>query len=448
MTMTADIAKVHDIQWYSEVPRSIWKQTAFGLLLIAVTFGGFGTWAATAPLASAIIAQGSFVATGQNKIIQHLEGGIIKEILVNEGDHVSLGQPLIKLDETAAQTNARQLFLKMARLEAMSARLNAEVQGSGKIQFPSIILDNRYDPEVSPILESQALNFSAAESKRDSDIALFDQNKKAMEFRNAGINEQAASMRRQLEFLREEYLGKKRLLDQGLIRGTEVKAIQRAMADAEGQIGKMVAEIAENHEEIVRFEQQITQTKDAYRQAALQELQSMEAELDAVREQSREAENVLRRVTINAPVPGTIIRMYYHTPGGVIESGKAILEILPSDVPLVIEAQVPRVDIDNVKVGQKASIRLTALNRRTTPVLEGEVYYVSADALAEMQGPVPKEVYLARVRLPASELAKVHGFSPTPGMPAEIMVQEHPRTFFSYLTKPIADSMARAFMEQ
>ena len=446
--MTADIAKVHDIQWYSEVPRSIWKQTAFGLLLIAVTFGGFGTWAATAPLASAIIAQGSFVATGQNKIIQHLEGGIIKEILVNEGDHVSLGQPLIKLDETAAQTNARQLFLKMARLEAMSARLNAEVQGSGKIQFPSIILDNRYDPEVSPILESQALNFSAAESKRDSDIALFDQNKKAMEFRNAGINEQAASMRRQLEFLREEYLGKKRLLDQGLIRGTEVKAIQRAMADAEGQIGKMVAEIAENHEEIVRFEQQITQTKDAYRQAALQELQSMEAELDAVREQSREAENVLRRVTINAPVHGTIIRMYYHTPGGVIESGKAILEILPSDVPLVIEAQVPRIDIDNVKVGQKASIRLTALNRRTTPVLEGEVYYVSADALAEMQGPVPKEVYLARVRLPASELAKVHGFSPTPGMPAEIMVQEHPRTFFSYLTKPIADSMARAFMEQ
>lgn len=210
----------------------------------------------------------------------------------------------------------------------------------------------------------------------------------------------------------------------------------------------MVAEVSENREQIVRFEQQITQTKDAYRQAALQELQSLEAELDAVREQSREAENVLRRVTINAPVPGTIIRMYYHTAGGVIESGKAILEILPSDVPLVIEAQVPRTDIDNVKVGQKASIRLIALNRRTTPVLEGEVYYVSADALPEMSGPTPKEVYLARVRLPASELARVHGFQPTPGMPAEILVQTQSRTFFSYLTKPIADSMARAFMEQ
>lgn len=446
--MTTDIAKVHDIEWYSEVPRSIWKQTAVGLLLITVAFGGFGTWASTAPLASAIIAQGSFVATGQNKIVQHLEGGIIKEILVSEGDHVNLDQPLIKLDETAAQTNERQLFLRKARLEAISARLNAEVQGSPSIQFPAIVLDNRYDPEITPIMESQQLNFEAAERKRDSEIALFDQNKKAMEFRNEGIDEQISSVRRQLQFLKEEYLGKQKLLDQGLIRGTEVKAIQRAMADADGQIGKMVAEVSENREQIVRFEQQITQTKDAYRQAALQELQSLEAELDAVREQSREAENVLRRVTINAPVPGTIIRMYYHTAGGVIESGKAILEILPSDVPLVIEAQVPRTDIDNVKVGQKASIRLIALNRRTTPVLEGEVYYVSADALPEMSGPTPKEVYLARVRLPASELARVHGFQPTPGMPAEILVQTQSRTFFSYLTKPIADSMARAFMEQ
>ncbi|RWM93093.1 MAG: HlyD family type I secretion periplasmic adaptor subunit [Mesorhizobium sp.] len=446
--MTTDIAKVHDIEWYSEVPRSIWKQTAFGALLITVAFGGFGTWAFTAPLASAIIAQGSFVATGQNKIVQHLEGGIIKEILVNEGDHVSLDQPLIKLDETAAQTNERQLFLRKARLEAIAARLNAEVHGSGKIRFPAIILDNRFDPEVSPIMESQQANFEAAERKRDSDIALFDQNKKAMEFRNEGIEEQISSVRRQLQFLKEEYQGKQRLLEQGLIRGTEVKAIQRAMADADGQIGKMVAEVAENREQIVRFEQQITQTKDTYRQAALQELQSLEAELDAVREKSREAENVLRRVTIKAPEPGTIIRMYYHTAGGVIESGKAILEILPSDVPLVIEAQVPRTDIDNIKVGQKASIRLIALNRRTTPVLEGEVYYVSADALPEMSGPTPKEVYLARVRVPASELAKVHGFTPTPGMPAEILVATESRTFFSYLTKPIADSMARAFMEQ
>jgi HlyD family type I secretion membrane fusion protein len=132
----------------------------------------------------------------------------------------------------------------------------------------------------------------------------------------------------------------------------------------------------------------------------------------------------------------------------VIESGKAIMEILPSDVPLIIEAQIPRTEIDNVKIGQKATVRLVALNQRTTPVLNGEVYYVSADALPDASGPVAQEVYLARVNLPVSELERVPGFAPTPGMPVEILIQTVERTFFSYLAKPIKDSMARAFMER
>ena len=259
---------------------------------------------------------------------------------------------------------------------------------------------------------------------------------------------QLDAVRRQLAFLEEEYAGKKTLLDKGLIRKTEIKSIQRAMADADGQIGRLAAEISETGSQIVKLEQQIVQTEDAYRQAALDELQGLEAELDAVRQQSQEAENVLRRVTINAPVSGTIVRMHYHTSGGVIEGGKAILEILPSDVPLMIEAMIPRTEIDNVKVGQKATVRLVALNRRTTPVLQGEVYYVSADSLPDASATVAQEVYLARVRLPASELARVPGFAPTPGMPAEILVQTAERTFFSYLTKPITDTMARAFNER
>lgn len=446
--MTTDIAKVHDLEWYSEVPRSIWKQTTIGLILIAATFGGFGSWAVTAPLAAAVIAQGSFVATGQNKIVQHLEGGIIKELLVSEGDHVRLDQPLVQLDETAARANERQLFLRKARLEAIVARLNAEVGDSDTIAFPKIITDNATDPEIAPIISSQQVNLQAAQAKRDSEIGLLDRNIEGLRFRADGYKLQLDSLRRQLEFLTEEYQGKKTLLDKGLIRATEVKTVQRAMADADGQIGRMEAEISETGSQIVKFEQQISQTEEAYRQAALDEQQKLEAELDSVRQQSQEAENVLRRVSINAPVAGTIVRMYYHTSGGVIEGGKAILEILPSDVPLMIEAQVPRTEIDNVKVGQKATVRLIALNRRTTPVLEGEVYYVSADSLPDASATAGKAVYLARVRLPTSELARVPGFVPTPGMPAEVLVQTAERTFFSYITKPIRDTMARAFMER
>ncbi|MEF2551030.1 HlyD family type I secretion periplasmic adaptor subunit [Aurantimonas sp. A2-1-M11] len=442
-----DIAKVHDIQWYSEVPRSIWKQTTAGLLLLTVSFGGFSTWAFTAPLAAAVIAQGTFVATGQNKIIQHLEGGIIKDLLVSEGDHVQLEQPLLRLDETMALANERKLFLRQARLEAIVARLTAEVRGYEEIRFPAMVIDSRFDPDIAPIVESQEMNFEASRTKLANELGLIEQNIESLNFRAEGYDQQLISLRRQLVLLQEEYEGKKVLLDKGLIRGTEIKAIQRAMADADGQIGKLSSEIDEIGSQVRKHEQQMVHSRNAYAQAALDELQGIEAELDSVRESTREAGNVLRRATIHAPVSGTVVRMYYHTSGGVIESGKSIMEILPANVPLIIETQVPRNEIDNVKVGQKATVRLVALNQRTTPVLDGHVYYVSADSLPDGTDG-GREVYLARVNLPASELARVPGFAPTPGMPAEVLIQTAERTFFNYLSKPITDSMARAFMER
>lgn len=444
----SDVAKVHDIEWYSDVPRSIWKQTAFGALLLAATFGGFGTWAFTAPLAAAVIAQGSFVATGQNKIVQHLEGGIIKELLVSEGDLVKAGQPLIRLDETAALARERELFLRQVRLEAVAARITSQVRREMEVDFPTLLDKHEGDPEVLPILDSQRLIFEANETKLQSEIGLIRQNVDALRFRATGYRQQQESVQRQLVLLREEHEGKRILLDKGLLRATEVKAIERAIAESEGQLGRLTAEISEIGTQIIKAEQQIAQAENIFVEDALRELQGVEADLDMVREQAREATNVLTRATINAPVDGTVVRTHYHTTGGVIESGKGILEILPSDVPLIIEAQVPRTEIDSVRIGQKATVRLVALNQRTTPVLEGEVYYISADALTEGQAGMTQEVYLARVDLPASELARVSGFVPTPGMPAEIMIQTAERTFFSYLAKPITDSMSRAFTER
>lgn len=444
----SDVAKVHDMEWYAEVPRSIWKQTSAGLLLLAVSFGGFGTWAFTAPLAAAVIAQGSFVATGQNKIVQHLEGGIIKEIAVSEGDVVKAGQPLMALDETAALAKERQLILRRARLEMIAARLIAQIRGSESIQVPEIISERRNDPDISQIVRSQTLTFDAWRKKLSSDLQLLEQNIESFKFRAIGYQRQREAVQEQLQLLREEHEGKKTLLDKGLLRKTEIKAIQRAIAEAEGQIGRLTAEISETDTQIVKQEQQARQTEHTYRESALDELQGIEADLESVREQSREASSVLRRAIIHAPVAGTIVRLYYHTSGGVIESGKPILEILPSDVPLIIEAQVSRNEIDSVRMGQEATVRLIALNQRTTPVLNGKVYYVSADSLAEQTPTGDREVYLARVSLPARELAKVPGFAPTPGMPAEILIQTAERTFFSYITKPVTDSMARAFMEQ
>ncbi|WP_157019183.1 HlyD family type I secretion periplasmic adaptor subunit [Mesorhizobium xinjiangense] len=443
------ISKVHDAEWYSEVPRSIRGHAVAGLAIAAVAFGGFGTWASTAPLAAAVIAQGSFVATGENKIIQHLEGGIIEEILVNEGDHVKKGDPLFKLDGTAAQVQERQLFLRQARLEAIVERLRAQVEERKVLTLPPIVTDNMNDMDIRSIADSQTTAFNAEKTRIEAEIGLLRQNIESLEFRKIGFKRQKESMAEQLHFLEEELEGKMILFNKGLTRKTEVNAIQRAMADARGQIGRLGAEISETQSQIVKHQQQIDQTVTEMKDAALDELQTMEAELDTVREKSRAAQDVLRRSTINAPVAGVVVRMYYHTAGGVIETGKKILEIVPSDIPLIIETQVQRKDIDAIRAGQKATVRLIALNQRTTPVLNGDVFYVSADALAgNTVGLEQKEVYLARIELSPSELAKVRGFTPTPGMPVEVMIQTAERTFIDYLTKPIRDSMSRAFMER
>lgn len=436
-----------DHDCYADVPRSIRRHAAFGLLLLLVSFGGFGAWAFLAPLAAAVIAQGSFVATGQNNTVQHLEGGIIKDIMVAEGDNVRVGQPLIKLDETAAMANERQLMLRLARLEAINARLAAEQQLSEELVFPNFLTFQERNSEIAEILRSQRDNFQVSKRKLDSDMSLLRSNIRSLEFRAQGYQLQRESMMAQLELLRAEREDKLTLLRQGFIRRTETNAIERAIADAEGQVGRLEAEVNETNAQIEKLRQQMDQTRAAYKQAAVDELQSIEAELDAVREQSRNAENILRRSLITAPVDGTIVRMHYNTPGGVIESGKPIIEILPTEVPLIIETLVPRTDIDSVRIGQKAIVRMVALNQRTTPVLNGTVDYVSADSLPDNANGVPREVYVSRISVPASELSRIAGFSPTPGMPVEIMIQTAERTFFSYISQPIVDSMTRAFRE-
>ncbi|KFB09265.1 HlyD family type I secretion periplasmic adaptor subunit [Nitratireductor basaltis] len=434
-------------EWYAEVPRSIRKQTIVGLALMMLVGGGFGAWAGFAPLASAIIAPGSFVATGKNKIVQHLEGGVIEEILAHEGDTVREGQELIRLDETAALANVRQLELRQLRLQAMLARLKAQAHGDEVYDPPEAIVKNLADADIAAIHNSQKEIFSSALIKQTNQVRLLEENIQALTFQLQGIDAQVASMRRQQEILTDEFNSKSSLLKKGIVTRSSIRLLERAIADADGDIVQLESEGRIAQTQIAKYRMEIAQVRDAAQKAAYDEIQAVEADLDTVREQIRSARAVLGRTSIQAPVTGIVIRSYYHTSGGVIESGRAIMEILPSDEALIIEAQVPRMQIDEVRVGQAASIRLSALNQRTTPVLEGEVMYVSADAVTASATSPAKDIYIARVEIPNEQLQRVKGFAPTPGMPAEILIQTHERTFFEYLAKPITDSMARAFRE-
>ncbi|WP_170761994.1 HlyD family type I secretion periplasmic adaptor subunit [Ruegeria lacuscaerulensis] len=434
--------------WYAEVPRSINRLVVIGFFMLVICFGGFGVWSFSAPLAAAVIAQGSFVATGRNKIVQHLEGGIIEDIKVVEGQAVEEGQVLMTLDQTSAEANERELFIRKIRLQAMSERLNAEYDELQRLEFSPNLIEASDDVEVMSILDGQKISFDLSRKTLLNDIALLERNMEALKIRSSGFEAQLDSMTRRAEILQEEYETKESLFKKGLVRKGELNTIRRVQAEAEGQHARLTAEAAEISQMLLKYEEQITRTRAAYREAALDELSVIAADLESVREKARQARSVLDRAVVRAPVSGTVVRLHYHTPGGVIETGEPIAEILPADAPLIIEAQIPRTEIDSVVTGQMATVRLVALNQRTTPVLNGEVFYLSADSLIEETGGAPQEVYLARISLEPEEIDRVRGFIPTPGMPAEIMIQTEERTFAAYIAKPVTDSMSRAFREQ
>ena len=434
-------------EWYAHVPRRISRIAIFGIALMTIALGGFGTWAFRAPLASAVIAQGTFVATGQNKIVQHLEGGIIHRIMVDEGDEVFLGQTIMILDRTSSQTRLTELTQRRQRLQAINARLLAEYNGQKRITFPKHLLDRIGEPKVADILQNQRTNFAVSRAKLENDIGLITSNITALHQRINGYELQRASLDTQITILNEDRAAKVKLHEQGLVRKPEVNNLMRALAEGEGQMARITAEIEESTTMIGKYEHQIEQTIQAYRQAALDEIQSVQAELDSVIEQAQQAEAVLKRTRVIAPVSGTVLLRHYHTAGRLVETCKMIAEIVTRGEKLVIETLVPRTEIDSVTVGHPATVRLVALNQRTTPVLNGHVEYVSADAVPDTTTGERREVYVARISMSQDELKRVNDFNPIPGMPAEILIKTRDRTFFQYITKPITDSMSRAFRE-
>jgi HlyD family type I secretion membrane fusion protein len=437
------------IEWYSGVPRSTRVPALSGYTLLVVSVLGFGAWANSAPIAGAVIANGVFVATGQNKIVQHLEGGVIRDILIREGDIVEPGQTLINLDETSAKAELRRLLLRETRLLTTDARLQAEMREDKAIQLSDYIRGRLHDPDVKSNVESQELTFTARRNSLNSEIATLKEAIAAFQERMDGTKVQLAGVHRQLALFAEELEGKSSLLQGGLIRKPEVLALQRARANLEGEVGRLTGEIGNAREQIARAKEQMAVSRNTAIRAAAEQLHEVRAELADVRERIGSAKGVLERITIAAPVKGVVVKLRYHTPGGVIEAGKPVLEIVPVQEELIIEVRVRPQDIENVKRGSTAVVRLNSLNRRITPMINAEVVYVSADALPNERAAqqAPNDLYVARVKLDPADVANIEEFRPQPGMPAEVYITTADRTFFEYLMQPIKDSMSRAFRE-
>lgn len=441
--------------WQREVPKSPRLPTMLGIVVLSVGVLAFVTWASFAPLNGAVVAAGSFVATGQNKPVQHLEGGIVRDLLVKEGELVEAGQILVRLDETPAKSSLRRLVLKRYRTIAMQARLDAQISGKPEIDMPHELATVIEDLDVKGIFDRQRMELKAHREEQTNEEEVLRKEIAGLKELIGGYQAQLKGVEERLALFTEELKAKQSLLDRQLTRKTEVFALQRAEAGVSGERGELIARIADAGEKIARAEQQIAQTRSAAMQKAVEELREAETQRDDVVEQIRAEEDVLHRLDVRAPVRGVVVKLNHHAPGAVVAPGSTLLELLPINDELIVETHVKPNDITHVTEGQEALVRLTAFNQRMTPVINGRVTYVSADTVVEQEAPnaasaalTRQPSYIVRVARDQQDArSKVEGFRATPGMPADVYIKTGERTFVEYLLRPLLDSLSRGFRE-
>jgi HlyD family type I secretion membrane fusion protein len=419
----------------------------FGLAVVLIAFVGLGGWAAVAPLASAIPAPAVLSVKGERKQIQHLEGGIVEKILVEEGEHVEKDQLLVLLDPIQAGATTSRIRLQIDQQLAITARLKAELADAPEVEFPDELLSRADDPQVMQIIATEKDQFEARRESFNGQISILEQRITQLQDQIRGLQVQRQSRLDQLKIFADEVVGLRELYEKGYTPRTQVLAVERAMESLKGARGSDDAEIAQVRNSIGESETQIISLKQRFREDAVSQLRENQANIADLRARMIVAQDILRRVEIRAPQSGIAQNVKTHTVGGVVRAGEVLMEIAPQNEELLVEAKVSPSDIDGVTIGQEAEVRFSALNLRETPIIIGTVRSVSGDRLIDETNRQP--YFLARVEVSPEERAKLgDGARLSAGMPAEVLINTGERTALQYLLKPLTDALARGLTEE
>jgi len=417
-----------------------------GICVIVGFFGIFGGWAAVAPLSTAAIAIGEVTVESKRKTVQHLEGGIVAEILARDGDRVEAGQVLIKLDQVQPRAALAVQEGRLIAARTLEARLIAERDGAESVVFPGDLVARESEPDVRTLMDGQRRIFEVRRKSLLNQVAILRKSDAQVKEEIRGLQAQIRSDDEQKRLIRAEMVGVKKLVDKGLMPRPRLLALQRREAEIEGSRGRAVAAIARAHQTIGETHIKIEELKTKNIDDVVRELRETQAQKFDLAERVAAARDVLRRTNIIAPIAGTVVGQRIATTGGVIAPGEHLLDIVPSRDKLVIEARVKPEDIDVVTAGLDAEVRFTAFDQRTLTPVKGKVVSMSADRLVDETTKVP--YYLARIVLTEDVQKKLKGASLQPGMQTEVMIVTGNRTALSYFFKPVTDSFNRAFREQ
>ncbi|MFO0069175.1 MAG: HlyD family type I secretion periplasmic adaptor subunit [Alphaproteobacteria bacterium] len=417
-----------------------------GMWVLVLLFGVIGAWAAFWPLATGAIAPGRVVADSNRKEIQHLEGGIIKEILVKEGQQVAAGEMLARLESANAEARQGLLRGQLIAAQATQARLIAERDGAASITFPpSLTKLTATDPEIAQNIDAQTRLFNSRRESLGGQINVLNQKIRQSEEEIKGYEKQSAAASRQVALLNEEITTVRMLVAKGNAVKPRLLALERQAAELEGQRGQTQALAARATQTINEAKITILNTRSDFLNKVLAELKDVQLQLSGLEEQTGASEDVMRRIDIKSPIAGTVTGLMIHTIGGILKPGATMMSIVPSDDKLIIEARVNPQDIDVVHAGLTARVRLSAYSARYVPPVEGKVMTISADRFDDA---AMGSYFLARIEIPPAQLAALNNVKLSAGMPAEVLIVTGSRSMLSYLTQPITQSFGRAFREQ
>ena len=426
-------------------PRTRWP-ALFGASVFLVFVVGFGAWSVMAPLAEAAIAPGIIKVEGNRRTVQHLEGGIVREILVRDGSKVQAGQVLVRLDDIQSDSTAEAQRAQRWALMAQDARLVAEMGKPGEpIEFPPELLESNH-PRARDAVRGQREVYEARTASLNSQLRVLRARIEQQQAAIRGAQGQMVATRNQLVLIRQEERMRQGLVAQGLARLPDLLALQRAMAGLEGTIQELTGQIDRANATIGEAERQIQQALDQRIQEVSTELREVRGKLAETEERLRASSDVQTRRDILAPESGTVVNLKLFTLGAVVRPGDTVLEIVPDHDRLLAEVNIQPSDIDVVFPGLKSEVRLPAFKQRLVPFLHGEVTWVAADVTTNEQ--TRQQYYPARIQIDREQMEKLPNVFLTPGMPVEAHVQIGQRSFFRYMTQPIRDSFARAFREQ
>ena len=424
---------------------SIRLYTRLGIGVVILLAGGVGGWASVTEIAGAVIAPGTLVVDSHVKDVQHSTGGIVAEIDARDGDRVKAGALLLRLDRTVPAANLGVVSKALDQLAARKARLDSERRGSDAIIFPSELLDRVADPDVAEAVAGEKQHFETRRTSRAGQKGQLQERIAQLEKEIVGDTAQAEAKGKEIELVQKELASVRTLWAKKLISIDRLTQTEREATRLDGERGQLIAAQAQAQGRIAEIKLQIIQIDLDLSTEVNKDLRDVDGQMGELLERKVAAEDQLKRVDIRAPQDGIVQQSIAYTVGGVVKPGETIMQVVPDNDNLAVEAKIAPSDIDQLWVGQPASLRFSAFNQRTTPQIDGVVERTSPDITTDQRTGV--SYYTVRITTTAAEVARLGEVKLVPGMPVESFIKTEDRSVMSYLVKPLQDQINRAFRQ-